>query len=197
MSEVSALVSRDDCGACSSASAASPRGVPPCRRAAITEVQKRVGSLSCSSSVSQATWPVLSLAQAESSVVLPKPAEAESNVKGTERLCSRTSSRRERGRSTERTGGMVTLVTSKSGSGMRELLVVHTRAAMESRREPRGSLFWSLHGRIRRKIEQRQPEVARRHAARSRRSIVQPLPLGNDLAGRVIRLAYRESDMVR
>src|SRR2546429_3673695 len=49
------------------------------RRAAISATQKRVGLLSSSSSESQAICPWRRRVQAESSVVLPQPAEAESS----------------------------------------------------------------------------------------------------------------------
>src|SRR5260221_14537793 len=64
-------------GDCSSATAVSPKlgAYPPQRRrAAINPTQKRVGLVSSSSSESQATCAWCRLAQAESSVVLPKPA---------------------------------------------------------------------------------------------------------------------------
>jgi len=78
----------------------------------MTEVQKRVGSLSSASSESQAktvwgawvpcAFPSLPLplraaaTQAESSVVLPLPAEALTSVKGYARMASSSLSKRER-----------------------------------------------------------------------------------------------------
>src|SRR5262249_53744723 len=70
---------------CTSASAVSPRRgpyLPERRRAAISATQKRVGLLSSSSSVSQEIWTWRWCAQLASSVVLPKPAGAESSVSG-------------------------------------------------------------------------------------------------------------------
>src|SRR5260370_39820694 len=71
----------------SSATAVSPKlgACPPQRRrAAINPTQKRVGPVSSSSSESQATCAWCRLAQAESSVVLPKPAGAQSSLSGGE-----------------------------------------------------------------------------------------------------------------
>src|SRR5258708_29186675 len=82
-----------------SATAVSPKlgAYPPqCRRAAISETQKRVGLLSNSSSESQATCAVGRPAQAESSVVLPKPAGAQSSVSGVESAPSSAESKRSR-----------------------------------------------------------------------------------------------------
>ena len=83
-----------DWGECSMASASSPSVGKPVRRAAMTEAQKRIGSLSNASRESQATGgsspPVLPLTphraeeaatHAERSVVFPLPAEAETSVK--------------------------------------------------------------------------------------------------------------------
>src|SRR5258708_40295079 len=66
------------------------------RRAAISETQKRVGLVSSSSSESQATCAWCWLAQAESSVVLPKPAGAESSVSREESAPSSAESKRSR-----------------------------------------------------------------------------------------------------
>ena len=74
-----------DWGDWSSSTAVSPRlGTysPQRRKAAISETQKRVGLLSSSFSESQATCIFRRRAQAESSVVLPKPAGAERRVSG-------------------------------------------------------------------------------------------------------------------
>src|SRR6266487_1975529 len=85
ISAVRTVESVGGCGASSCASTASPTEAVLVRSAAMTTTQKRVGSSSCSSKESQATWPGLWLAHVASSVVLPKPAEAESKVKGSER----------------------------------------------------------------------------------------------------------------
>src|SRR5581483_1134909 len=67
------------------------------RRAAINATQKRVGLLSSSSGESQATCIFFCrCAQAESKVVLPQPAEAESRVSGVESTSSSTTSKRSR-----------------------------------------------------------------------------------------------------
>src|SRR5205809_6143084 len=66
------------------------------RRAAISATQKRVGLLSSSSSESQATCADCRLAQAESSVILPKPAGAETSVSGVESAPSSEESKRSR-----------------------------------------------------------------------------------------------------
>src|SRR5258708_36395647 len=86
-------------GDCSSATAVYPKlgAYPPQRRrAAINPTQKRVGLVSSSSSESQATCAVCGLAQAESSVVLPKPAGAQSSVSGVESAPSSAESKRSR-----------------------------------------------------------------------------------------------------
>src|SRR5947209_13531126 len=89
------------------------------RNAAITEVQKRMGSLSSSSRDSQAKDGLASrgipspacglknaAAHVESRVVLPLPAEAEMSVKGWERTASNSLSKRERStREAGRRGG--------------------------------------------------------------------------------------------
>src|SRR5258708_39020675 len=86
-------------GDCSSATAVSPKlgAYPPQRRrAAINPTQKWVGLLSSSSSESQATCAWCRLAQAESSVVLPQPAVAESRVSGVASASSSAASKRPR-----------------------------------------------------------------------------------------------------
>src|SRR5215470_7414637 len=86
-------------GDSSSATAVSPKlGATPSqrRKAAISATQKRVGLLSSSSSESQATGTWCRLAQAESSVVLPKPAGAERRVSGVESAPSSAESKRSR-----------------------------------------------------------------------------------------------------
>ena len=93
------VVSGGGWGDCSSATAVSPRlgaSLSQRRKAAISETQKRVGLVSSSSSESQATCAVCRLAQAESSVVLPKPAGAESSVSGLESAPSSAESKRSR-----------------------------------------------------------------------------------------------------
>src|SRR6266568_8548772 len=120
ISKVRIVESAGGCGDCSRANAGSPISGKRVRSAARTPAQKRVGSSSCSSKENQATWPVLWRAQAASSVVFPKPAEAESNVRGSERLWLRRSIKCSRGSRMARTGGGVNLVTGKCGSGMIE-----------------------------------------------------------------------------
>src|SRR6266480_6037175 len=90
-------------GDSSSATAVSPKlGAypPPRRRAAISATQKRVGLVSSSSSESQATCAGCRRAQAESSVVLPKPAGAESRVSGVASAPSSAESKGSRSTST-------------------------------------------------------------------------------------------------
>lgn len=89
-------------GECSKARAVCPILGRQVRRAAMTEAQKRIGSLSNVSRESQATacsahsaLPLLACgsqeaaAHAESSVVFPLPAEAETSVNGYARTASR------------------------------------------------------------------------------------------------------------
>src|SRR5258708_8066175 len=86
-------------GDCSSATAVSPKlgAYPPQRRrAAINPTQKRVGLVSSSSSESQATCAWCWLAQADSSVVLPQPAGAESSVSREETAPSSAARKRSR-----------------------------------------------------------------------------------------------------
>src|SRR6266487_6427318 len=120
ISAVRTVESVGGCGASSCASTASPTEAVLVRSAAMTTTQKRVGSSSCSSKESQATWPGLWLAQAASSVVLPKPAEAESKVKGSERPWLRRSIKCGRWSSLARTRGGANFVTGKCGSRMIE-----------------------------------------------------------------------------
>src|SRR5215472_15984953 len=83
-------------GDCNRSSAVSPKceAMPDDRRkATISATQKRVGVLSNSSRESQAMCDVCRFAQAVSSIVLPQPAEAESNVSGVQNGASSAESR--------------------------------------------------------------------------------------------------------
>src|SRR5258708_21645239 len=97
---------------CSRAKASSPSVGRHLRRAAMHAVQKRVGSLSMASRESQATHCSCLLTHAESRVVFPLPAEAETRVSGCVQIASRSLSRR--GRSTRKLGtrGGTSLVES-------------------------------------------------------------------------------------
>src|SRR5260221_608916 len=86
------------------------------RTAARTALQKRSGSLSRRSSESQATGKESWLAQAANSVVLPKPAPADSNTKGSAVLWFKCSIRGRRGSTCARTGGVGDFLTRRGGS---------------------------------------------------------------------------------
>src|SRR5260221_1871051 len=105
--------SRGDSGECSRARVLFPTLGRQVRSAAITEIQKRIGSLSDASSESQAkagSRPAARLlgasrketVQAERRVVFPLPAEAETSVKGC--VWTASSSLSKRGRSTKEIG---------------------------------------------------------------------------------------------
>src|SRR2546425_1224315 len=104
-------------GDSSSATTVSPKlgaYLPQRRRAAVSATQKRVGLLSSSSSESQATCAWCRLAQAESSVVLPKPAGAESRVSGVESASSSAESKDSRSTSAAGKRGGASLPESTS-----------------------------------------------------------------------------------
>src|SRR5581483_8280262 len=101
-------------------SAISERRFPLCRRAAMTEAQKRVDSLSSSSRESQATWYGDCAAHAESSVVFPEPAGAEHSSKRCSRMASRTLCNRSRRTCVEGGWGSVYFASSSSRSPRRE-----------------------------------------------------------------------------
>src|SRR5262249_14513234 len=99
MRAVRALVRAGGCTDCSIAKTVAPTlrwQVPHRLSAAITEIQKQNGSLSNSSSETQATWRECLLTQELSSVVFPQPAAAERRVRGRTNTVSKSWSNRSR-----------------------------------------------------------------------------------------------------